>query len=563
MERCDAARRRSLRRPLEKTEHFMSTKPPPPHTSAHLTVHDPRQRRDILLGVCIALMAVIASVTSLNVAQPQIALAFDASQSEVLWMINIYAVTLAALLLPLGAVGDRWGRRPVLLTGLTVFGVASAAAGLSPSSEVMLAARFLSGVGAAMIMPITLAVITSTFPDEERSRAIGVWTAVAGGGGILGMFLSAVLVDAASWRWLFVLPVVLVFVAIYMALRSVPNSREESEHKFDVVGSLASVIAVVGFIFALHEGPEQGWTASVTLLGLLVGIVGAIGFVVWELRHQAPLLDVKLFRERGLASGSLIILAVFGVQAGVVVVLFPYFQAVLGWSGLRSTLALMPMAVLMMASSGLAPRVAAQIGTRLTMASGIFLAGAGLALMATLVSVDGGYVSVLPGMLAMGLGMGLSMTPSTEAITSSLPRERQGVASALNDVTRELGTALGVALLGAVFTAGYSKAIDSHLIGIPADAADTARKGIANALATADGASPYSQALIRVAQESFVDGWQQAMWVGVGVMAVLLVVVLMRGPRSRATGDSPAEVGNPRLNPVGGTASRLEGKEFS
>lgn len=501
----------------------MSTKPEAPG----LTIDDPRRRRTILAGVCVALMAVIASVSGLNVAQPELAVAFDASQSEVLWFINVYTLSLAALLLPLGAMGDRWGRRPVLLAGLVVFGTASAAAGLATSSGVMLAARFLSGVGAAMIMPATLAVITSTFPDEERSKAIGVWTGVAGGGGILGMYLSAVLVDLASWRWLFVLPVVLVVVAIVMALRSVPNSREASAHGFDAIGSLSSVVAVVGLVFFLHEGPERGWTAPATLLGLVAGVVAAVGFVAWELRQRAPLLDVRLFRERGLASGSVSLLTVFGVQAGIFVVLFPYFQAVLGWSGLRSTLALMPMALLMMFASGLAPQVAARIGSRSTMASGIFLGGAGLVLMATFVSVDGGYLSVLPGMLAMGLGMGLSMTPSTEAITTALPRERQGVASALNDVTREFGTALGVALLGAVLTAGYRGAIDSRLGGMPDTAADTAREGIANALAAAGG----TQSLIRAAQESFVAGWQQAMWAGAVVMAVLFGYVLARGPR--------------------------------
>jgi len=500
------------------------------------SIQDPRQRRTILVGVCIALMAVIASVSGLNVAQSELAVAFDASQTEVLWFINIYAVTLAALLLPLGALGDRWGRRPVLLTGLVVFGAASAAAGLATSSEVMLAARFLSGVGAAMIMPVTLAVITSTFPDEERSKAIGVWTGVAGGGGILGMYLSAVLVDLASWRWLFVLPVLLVFVAVVMALRFVPDSREASVHGFDAVGSLSSVVAVVGLVLFLHEGPARGWTAPVTLLSLLVGVIAAAGFVAWELRRQAPLLDIRLFRERGLASGSVSLLTVFGVQAGIFVVLFPYFQAVLGWSGLRSTLALMPMALLMMSASGLAPLAAARVGSRTTMASGIFLSGAGLVLMATFVSVDGGYLSVLPGMLVMGAGMGLTMTPSTEAITTALPRERQGVASALNDVTRELGTALGVALLGAVLTAGYRGAIDSRLDGVPGAAADTAREGVANALTAADGAGPHAQALIRAAQESFVDGWQQAMWAGAAVMAVLLVHVLARGPRQRTQG---------------------------
>ncbi|WP_216208430.1 MFS transporter [Amycolatopsis aidingensis] len=495
------------------------------------TIQDPRRRRAILVAVCIALMAVIASVTGLNVAQPQLAVEFGIAQSTVLWIINIYAISLAALLLPLGAVGDRWGRKPVLLTGLAVFGVASAAAGLAPSAEILLIARFLSGVGAAMIMPVTLAVITSTFPDAERSKAIGVWTGVAGGGGILGMYLSALLVDLASWRWLFVLPVALVLISAAMALRSVPNSRERSRHGFDTIGSLTSVVAVLGLIFVLHEGPERGWTAPGTLLSLLVGVLAAIGFVLWELRRKAPLLDVRLFRERGLASGSVSLLAVFGVQAGIFVVLFPYFQAVLGWSGLRSTLALMPMALLLMSASGLAPRVAARIGSRATMASGILLGGTGLALLATFVSVTGGYLSVLPGMLVMGLGMGLSMTPSTEAITSALPRERQGVASALNDVTREFGTALGIALLGAVLSAGYRDAIGSRLDGVSGAAAGAARAGVANALEAAEAAGPQAHSLVRAAKESFVDGWQQAMWAGCIAMTVLFGYVLLRGPR--------------------------------
>ncbi|MGW5662505.1 MFS transporter [Streptomyces sp. NPDC003758] len=509
-------------------------------------VPDARQRRTILIAVCVALMAVIASVSGLNVAQPDLAVTFGASQSTILWIINIYTLSLAALLLPLGAIGDRVGRKPMLLSGLTVFGIASAAAGFAPSAAVMLAARLLGGVGAAIIMPITLAVITSTFPEGERGRAIGVWTGVAGGGGILGMFLSAALVDVAGWRWLFVLPVALVVVALTMTLRSVPDSRETSGRTFDTVGALTSIVAVVGLIFVLQEGPERGWTAPATLLSLAVGITAAGAFVAWELRRRdAALLDVRLFGERSLAGGSITLLVVFGVQAGIFVVLFPFFQAVLGWSGLLSTLALMPMAVLMMTASGLAPKLAARIGPRATTATGILLAGAGLALMAAIVSVDGGYLSVLPGMLAMGIGMGLSMTPSTEAITSALPRERQGVASALNDVTREFGTALGVALLGALLSAGYRNAIDSRLAGVPSGPADAAREGVANAVDAADQAGPHARVLIRAAQESFVDGWQHAMWAGVAVMAALIVYVLARGPqhpiRTPANEPEPAD----------------------
>ncbi|MFC4465697.1 MFS transporter [Streptomyces xiangluensis] len=498
-------------------------------------VPDARQLRTILIAVSIALMAVVASVSGLNVAQTHMAVEFGASQNTVLWIINIYTLALAALLLPLGAVGDRLGRKPMLIAGLGVFGAASVVAGLAQSAEVMLAARVAGGIGAAMIMPITLAVITSTFPEDQRGKAIGVWTGVAGGGGILGMFLSALLVDVANWRWLFVLPVVLVLVALAMTVKAVPNSRETSAHRFDTVGALVSTVAVIGLIFVLQEGPERGWTAPATLISLAVGLVATIGFVSWELyRRDASLLDVRLFRERGLAGGSVTLLVVFGVQAGIAVVLFPFFQAVLGWSGLLSTVALMPMAVMMMMASGLAPKLAAGIGSRPTMAVGIALAGVGLALMALFVSADGGYLSILPGMLAMGIGMGLSMTPSTEAITGSLPRAKQGVASALNDVTREFGTALGVALLGALLSSGYRNAIDDRLHGIPPGAADTARDGIANAVDVAGSTGPHGQDLVHAAKQSFVDGWQQAMWAGVAVLGVLFLYVALRGPESPA-----------------------------
>lgn len=267
-------------------------------------------------------------------------------------------------------------------------------------------------------------------------------------------------------------------------------------------------------------------------------------FVLWELRTDGPILDVRLFGSRGLSSGSVSLLAVFGVQAGIFVVLFPYFQAVIGWSGLRSTLALMPMAVIMMAASAaIAPRLSAQLGRRPTMAGGVLVFALGLVLLALMASADGGYLAVLPGMLVMGLGMGVATTPSTEAITDALPRSHQGVASALNDVTRELGTALGVALLGAVVSAGYRDAVSRHLDGLPqldAATADAARDGIATAIAAADAAGPQGAALVTAAREAFVAGWQQAMWLGVVVMVALLAYVLVRGPERRSAGSAPA-----------------------
>lgn len=517
----------------------MSSPVIPSEVASTAVVEDPKQRRAILWAVCIALMAVVASVSGLNVAQPELAETFDASQGTVLWIINTYTLALAALLLPLGAAGDRWGRKPVLLLGLLVFGAANLAGAIAPTAEVMLVARFASGVGAAMIMPVTLSVITSTFPDDERSKAIGMWTAVAGGGGILGMYLSALLVDVASWRWLFALPIALTVGAVAIAVSAVPNFRAPAPGRFDLPGALASVVAAVALTYALHEAPAHGWGNPLIVVVLAAAAVSGVGFVLWELRYPHPLLDVRHFRTRGLSSGSTLLLVLFGVQAGVALMLYPFFQVVLGWSGLRSTLGLMPMALLMMVASGLAPVLAARVGVRAAMTTGLTIATGGLVLMAALVSTDGGYVSVLPGLMAMGLGAGLAMTPSTEAITSSLPREQQGVASALNDLTRELGAALGIALLGGLLAGGYQAAVDERLDGVPDALAGVAREGVANADAVSRGAGEYADQVRAAAAEAFVIGWQQAMWVGVGVMAVLVVLVVVRGPRRADLGAGP------------------------
>ncbi|MEU3765049.1 MFS transporter [Amycolatopsis keratiniphila] len=501
-------------------------------TTAEALVSDPRQRRSILVAMCAALLAVVASVTGLNVAQPDLASAFDASQGTVIWIMNGYVLTLAALLLPLGAVGDRQGRKPVLLVGLAVFAVASAGAALAPSAGLMLAARLLGGVGAAMIMPVTLAVITSTFPAQERVRAIGVWTGVAGVGAVLGMLLSGVLVDAASWRFLFVLPVVLVLFAFAMAQHSVPSSRARSKRPFDLIGSLTSVLGVVGIVLFLHEGPERGWWAVGTTISLACGILGTAGFVVWDLRHPAPLLDMRLFRNGRLASGSVALAAVFAVHAGSAVLLFPFFQNVLGWSGVLSAVALLPMAGLMAIASGLSTRLAERIGSRATMTTGLIVTGTGLVLLATSVSADSGYLAVLPGMIAAGSGMGVSMPLATESITGALPQDHQGVASALNDIAREIGAAVGIALLGALLSAGYRSNIDSRLDGLPTATAEAARKGIAQAIASA---GEREQAVARAARESFVAGWQSAMWAGASLVAVLTAFVFMRGTKNLET----------------------------
>ncbi len=496
------------------------------------TAKDHKAQRNILIAVITALIAVIASVSGLNVAQQDLAADLGASQNAVLWIINAYTIALAALLLPIGAIGDRWGRKPVLMTGLAVFGLASLGAALAPTVGMMIAARVAAGVGAAMIMPVTLSVITSSFPPEDRARAIGIWAGFAGSGGIIGLFVSSFMVDVVTWRWLFLLPIVLVVVSLAATSAFVPNSREDSEHRFDVGGSILSALAIGGIVLGIHEGPERGWTDSITLLGTIVGIAALVGFVIWEREHENPLLDMSAFRDRGLSSGSSTLLIVFAVMFGIFLVLFPYLQLVVGWSALRSAAGLLPMALMMMPTSTFAPRVAARFGSRATMITGVALFGIGLTTLALRASVEGGYLSVLPGLMILGFGMGLTMTPATEAITATLPAEKQGVASALNDTSREVGGALGVALLGSILSSGYRSAIEPALEGMPPEIAETASEGIGNAFAVAAGAGADGPAIIDAAQQAFVEGWVTSMWVGVAMAAVALGILIVWGPTS-------------------------------
>jgi len=495
---------------------------------------DKRTQRNILIAMCTSLVAVVASVSGLNVAQQALAADLNASQSGVLWIINAYTLALAALLLPVGAIGDRWGRKPVLLAGLGVFGVANLFAAFAQSTEWMIVARSVAGIGAAMIMPVTLSVVTSSFPAEDRAKAIGVWAGFAGSGGMIGLFVSAFMVDQLSWRWTYALPITLVLIGAVMTVRHAPNSKEHTVHRFDTFGSVLAALAIGGIVLGFHEGPELGWSDPITLAGLITGVLSIVVFVVWERRHPAPLLDISSFRDRALASGTLTLTIVFAVMFGIFLVLFPYFQAVVGWSALRSAAGMLPMALIMMPTSTIAPRVAAKFGTRNTMLTGVVIFSLGLVTMAMNASVEGSYMSVLPGLLLIGLGMGLTMTPATASITETLPEDKQGVASALNDTSRELGGAVGMALLGSVLSSAFRSNMLDALKGFPDALAKPASEGIANAYGVAAQAGEQGPAIVDAAKHAFVDAWVQSMWVGVAIAAVAAAFLLLRGPKRNA-----------------------------
>jgi EmrB/QacA subfamily drug resistance transporter len=506
--------------------------------------------------MCVALVAVVASVSGLNVAQQALAADLDASQSQLLWIINGYTLALAALLMPVGAIGDRWGRKPVLMIGLVAFSLLNLASSFATEPNVLIALRVLAGVSAAMIMPVTLSVITTSFPREDQAKAIGTWAGFAGAGGIIGLFASAAIIDNATWPWVFALPIALAAVSFVLTTAFVPHSVEHTEAGFDIAGSLLSALAVGGLVLAFHEGPERGWSDPLTVAALAAGLLGSVAFVLVELRREHPLVDVRVFAVRGLAAGSVNLFVVFAVMFSLFLVLVQYLQAVLGYSALKAASGLLPMALIMMPLSTIAPTIAERIGFRRTLVAGMLLLAGGLVLFATLANPNGGYLSVLPGILVLGTGVGLAMSPSTAAITSSLPEEKQGVASALNDTVREMGGAVGIALIGSVLNSAYRTNIEPTVASLPPEVAEPVTSGIGGALAVAGKMGTGGAALVDASRQAFVDGMAPALYLGAGLALAAAVFTALRGPKTAAEAE-------PRLHASDQTAPRPDVPDLS
>ena len=516
--------------------------------SSENVITDARRRNLVLVAVCVGLVAVVASVSGLNVAQAALAQDLGASQKDLLWIINGYTIALAALLMPIGAIGDRWGRKKVLTSGLVLFIIANLAGAFAGGVTPLLVSRVVAGVAAALIMPATLSIITASFPADARDRAIGVWAGFAGAGGILGLVGSAIIVDNFSWPWVFSIPVVLAAISLALTIPYVPHSREHTGAAFDVVGSILSAVAIGALVLAIHEGPESGWTASITLAALAVTVIGVVAFVAWELRFTNPLMDLRLFKDRLLTAGTVNLLVMFAIMIGLFLVTVQFLQAVLGYSALVSSVALLPMAAMMMPLSTVSPRLASRFGMRAMFVSGTLILAVGLALLAGLASQSGGYLSILPGLIVMGIGVGIAMTPGTAAITMSLPIEKQGVASALNDTVRELGGAIGVALIGSVLSAAYSSNVAGATAGLPTQAADAIEGGIGTATLVTNQMGDAGASVLASAQHAFVDAFSTSLWLCAGLAVAVGVFAAVWTPKRagiRATEADVIETGDP------------------
>jgi EmrB/QacA subfamily drug resistance transporter len=407
--------------------------------------------RWLALGVlCASLLAIVVDNTIVNVALPTLVRDLGADISELQWVVDAYTLVFAGLLLVAGALGDRYGRKRTLLAGLAVFGGASAAAAYAGGVDALIAARAVMGAGAAFIMPATLSLLVSVFTDtRERATAIGIWAATAGLGVALGPVVGGFLLDRFWWGSIFIVNVPLTALALVAGARLIPESRDPVARRIDWPGAGLSVAGLVALVWAIIEAPSEGWTAAPVLGAGALGAAALTAFVVRQRRIAEPLLDVRLFKDPRFTAASSTITVLFFALFGFLFLSTQYLQFVLGYSPSAAGVRVLPYAGAMIVCAPLSSRLVASLGTKRVATAGMLLFAAGLAVAAS-ISTSSGYGRLAVAFLLMGAGMGLAGAPATESIMGSLPPERANIGSAVNDTTRELGGALGVAVVGSI-----------------------------------------------------------------------------------------------------------------
>jgi EmrB/QacA subfamily drug resistance transporter len=495
----------------------------------------PYARRWWMLGVlCLSLLIVFVGNSSLNVAIPTLSRDLHASESQLQWVVASYSLVFAGLLFSTGAFGDRFGRKGALQLGLVGFLLGALLAAASSSMWELIACRALMGASAAFIMPSTLSILVNVFPADERAKAIAIWAATTGAAGAIGPVASGWLLGHFWYGSIFLINVPIIVVALASGWVLIPKSRDPEQARLDPVGAVLSVIGISSLVYALIQAPEQGWLGAGTLLAFGVALVILALFVAWELRVEEPMLDMRFFRNPAFSTGTGGMVLVFLAMFGVMFLITQYFQLVLDYSPLSAAVRLLPMAPIMIIVAPMTPRLSTRFGAHRVVASGMLLITAGL-LMFRALDLHTAYLYVLVSLVPLVSGMALAMSPMTAAIMSAVPPRRAGAGSAMNDATRELGAALGVAVLGSLASSRYGSALAPSLKGLSPAARSASRASIAGALRTA-AALPRGAArtLTLASQHAFVDGIHLAVAVGALLAAVSAVLVLRYLPHQLA-----------------------------
>jgi EmrB/QacA subfamily drug resistance transporter len=499
---------------------------------------DSYPRRWLALAVlCVSLLIVNLDTTVLNVALPTLVRDLHATDSQLQWIVDSYVIVFAGLLLVLGSLADRLGRKRVFLAGLAAFAAGSAWAAFSGSVGVLTAARSSMGIGAAMMMPSALSIITDCFRDAgERQRAIGFWAATSGAGIALGPIVSGLLLARFWWGSVFLINVPIAVAGLVLALPLVPDSKNSSAERPDFAGALLSIAGLGLLLWAIIEAPGHGWTSALVTGTGLGGLAILVLFTVWERASSHPMLDLSFFRDRWFSGAVASVgMVTFGLL-GALFVLTQYLQFELGYTALQAGVRMIPAAaaiVIVAPVSALAVRLT---GSRITLAGGLIMIAGGLWWMSA-ASVTTTYVEMLPGVFLLGIGAGLAMPCATALVMGSLPQEHTGVGSATNGTFLQLGGALGVAVIGSLLSSHYQGNVSSALAGvhIPAAALHTILGSLGGALAVAaQVGGPLRAALAHVARSAFISGMDLGLRTGAAVGAaggLLALAVLPSRPR--------------------------------
>jgi EmrB/QacA subfamily drug resistance transporter len=406
-----------------------------------------------LAAVAVGLFMIMLDNTVVNVALPSIRSDLGIGLSELEWVLNAYALTFGVLLLTGGKLADMLGRRAIFITGLVIFTLASLACGLANSAEVLIAARTVQGIGAALMNPATLSIITATFPPRQRGMAIGIWAGVSALALAIGPLVGGLLTEHLSWSWVFFVNVPVGVFGVAASYLLIDESRDMSEEqRLDLAGLVTSGLGLFALTYGLIEANTYGWS-SARIVGSFVAAAVLLGtFVALELRQRLPMLDLTLFRNGTFAGANVVILMVGLAMFGVFFFVSLYMQNILGFSAVQAGAAFLPMTVLIILVAPIAGKLSDRIGSRWLMTGGMTLIGAQLLYYSTL-GVHANFWDLLPALLVGGVGMSLTMTPSAAAIIGSVPTDKSGVGSAVMNTMRQIGGSIGVALIGAIIAA--------------------------------------------------------------------------------------------------------------
>jgi MFS transporter, DHA2 family, multidrug resistance protein len=485
-------------------------------------------RRWVVLGVmCLSLLLIVMDNTIVNVAVPTLQRELDASTSQLQWVIDSYILVFAGLLLTMGALGDRFGRRGALAIGLVIMGAAGVLSSLSTSADQLIAARAFMGIGGALVMPATLSILTNVFTDRrERAQAIAIWSATAGAAVAIGPVTGGWLLEHFWWGSVFLVNVPVVIVALVLGRIFVPTSRDPAAPPVDVPGAVLSILGLVALVWAIIEG-AHGWTDPLVLGAFGAAAVLLASFVLWERHTPTPMLDITFFHDPRFSAASGALMLTFFAMLGSLFLLTQFMQSVLGYSALETGVRLLPMAAVQMVVAPLSAKVVERLGSKVVVATGLTVAATGLLVISRL-SAAASYGDVLVGLLVLAAGLAMVMPPATESIMGSLPRAKAGVGSAVNDTTREVGAALGVAVLGSVMSSTYRPRVREAISGfpVPDGVADAVTDQIGAAVAAAGevGGEP-GRLLFAAAADGFVDGMGIAFTIGAAALLLGAVIV--------------------------------------